>query len=72
MFKIFKFQDVSIQNFHKLSTTTHWKQYLAIAEDETVRFLAIISSNSTSLNPEDGGGYPGAAPEAKNAGFTWA
>ena len=43
----------------------------AMALELTVRFLAMISSNSTSLNPVDGGGgYPGAP--AKNAGFIWA
>ena len=37
---------------------------LAIAEEDTVRFLAIISSNSTSLIAAPAGG--------KNAGLTWA
>ena len=46
---------------------------LAIAEEDTVRFLAIISSNSTSLIAAPGGGYPGGTPAGgKNAGLTWA
>ena len=47
---------------------------LAIAELETVRFRAIISSNSASLSPAappPGGGYPGTPPPGgKKAGFT--
>ena len=56
-----------------IAKQTNKQTNLAMAEEDTVRFLAIISSNSTSLIVAPGGGYPGGTPAGgKNAGLTWA